>query len=84
MVTPKRRKGLWDRTTGEIMVLCITFTVCFGIVASGTFVGFLVVFRPDEDPSPWITRVTALLNTMVGLLAGFLAGRGDRKDPPAR
>ena len=28
--------------------------------------------------SVWVTRVTGLLNTLIGLLAGFLAGRTDR------
>ncbi len=73
--TSMRRLG--ERTTGEIMVLFITFTVCFGVIASGAMVGILLLFRPEVDVSPWITRVTGLLNTMIGLLAGFLAGRTD-------
>lgn len=71
-------KRLGERSTGEIMVLLITLTVCFGVVASGMMVGLLLLFRPEVDVSPWITRVTGLLNTMIGLLAGFLAGRTDR------
>ena len=29
------------------------------------------------DSTAWVARVTGLLNTMIGLLAGFLAGRTD-------
>ena len=67
-----------ERPTGEIMVLTITFTVCFGVMASGLFVAFIVVFHPGTDVSIWVTRITGILNTMLGLLAGFLAGRTDR------
>jgi len=76
---------LRDRSTGEIMVLAITFTVCFGILASGGLVAILVIWHPTVDVSPWITRITGLLNTMIGLLAGFLAGRTDnltQRPPP--
>jgi len=78
-------KRLRERSTGEIMVLSITATVCFGIIASGALVGVLVLVRPDVDVTPWITRITGLLNTMIGLLAGFLAGRTDnlvQRPPP--
>jgi hypothetical protein len=39
----------------------------------------VVLFRPQVDVSVWISRVTGILNTMVGLLAGYLAGRTDTK-----
>lgn len=67
------------------MVLMITGTVCFGVIASGGLVAILVIWHPNVDVSPWITRITGLLNTMIGLLAGFLAGRTDnltQRSPP--
>ena len=67
-----------ERPTGEILVLSVTFTVCFSVVATGLFVALIVVIHPDADVSVWVARVTGLLNTMIGLLAGFLAGRTDR------
>jgi hypothetical protein len=66
-----------DRPTGEILVLTITFTVCFGILASGALVGVVVLVHPETDVSVWVSRITGILNTMVGLLAGYLAGRTD-------
>ena len=78
-------KRLRERSTGEIMVLMITSTVCFGIIASGALVAILVIWHPSVDVTPWITRITGLLNTMIGLLAGFLAGRTDsltQRPPP--
>jgi hypothetical protein len=71
-------KGPFEgRSTGEILVLTITFTVCFSVLATGAFVAFLVIIRPETDPTVWVNRVTAILNTLIGLLAGFLAGRTD-------
>jgi protein-S-isoprenylcysteine O-methyltransferase Ste14 len=68
-----------DRPTGEIMVLSITFTVCFGVLASGLIIAVISILDPTRDVTIWITRVTGILNTMVGLLAGFLAGRTDKQ-----
>lgn len=73
------KRRFLDRPTGEILVLSITFTVCFGIIATGFMVGLIVLFRPGVDVSVWVSRITGILNTMVGLLAGFLAGRTDRE-----
>ena len=70
-------KPLGERSTGEIMVLTITFTVCFGVVASGFLVAVITIINPDKDVTVWISRITGILNTMLGLLAGFLAGRTD-------
>jgi hypothetical protein len=61
------------------MVLSITFTVCFGVLASGATIAVISLVRPEADVSNWIARVTGILNTMIGLLAGFLAGRTDRE-----
>ena len=72
------RRAWWkDRSTGEILVLGITFTVCFGVLASGATIAVISIVHPDTDVTIWISRVTGLLNTMLGLLAGFLAGRTD-------
>lgn len=78
--TRKTKSTFWSsKTTGELMVLMITFTVCFGVFASGVLVAVISILHPDKDISIWVSRITGLLNTMVGLLAGFLAGRTDFK-----
>lgn len=73
---------LGKRSTGEIMVIAITFTVCASIFAGGIAVTIVAITHPDTDVTVWVTRITGLLNTLVGLLAGFLAGRTDYKNPP--
>lgn len=70
---------LSDRPTGEILVLSVTFTVCFGVLASGATIGLISLIHPSTDISNWVARIAGILNTMIGLLAGFLAGRTDRE-----
>ena len=76
MVT-RRRRSLWDRSTGEIMVLMVAGTVCGSIVVGGSVLILFVFIHPTYDVGAAGTRLAALLNTLVGLLAGFLAGRTD-------
>lgn len=77
-----------DRPTGEILVLMIAGTVCWSVLASGLIIALISLFRPEVDVSHWISRVSGIMNTMVGLLAGFLAGRTAERhalspgDPP--
>ena len=66
------------RTTGEILVLAITFTVCFYVVATGIILTLLAFFT-DRDISSAARNIADVINTMIGLLAGFLAGRTDYK-----
>lgn len=85
---PARRRWLWDRPTGEILILIVTFTVCFGVLSSGFTVAMVAIFNPEADVSLWVARITGTFNTMLGVMAGFLAGRTDlravrRDDGPA-
>lgn len=83
--TRKSQPGFWaSKTVGEIMVLAVTFTVCISILASGVAIAVIEIVNPGTDVTVWITRITGLLNTLVGLLAGFLAGRTDYKNQPPK
>lgn len=64
-----------DRPTGDILVLMIAGTVCFSVLASGLVISIVSIKSPETDVTVWITRITGIMNTLVGLLAGFLAGR---------
>jgi len=75
-----------DRSTGDLLVTMVAGTVCFTVLFSGVLVGIVVLFRPETDVTIWVTRTTNIINTMIGLLAGYLAGRSDRyyiHDPKA-
>lgn len=55
----------------------IAGTVCFSVLASGAVIAFITISRPEVDVSVWIAKITGIMSTMLGLLAGFLAGRTD-------
>ena len=70
-------RNVFARPTGDILVIAITFTVCFGVLASGATVAALSLFSDNKELiTVWVSRVTGLMQLMIGLLAGFLAGRG--------
>src|SRR5262245_14655344 len=78
---PQRRSfvsWLMDRPTGDLLVLMITTTVCGAIVFGGTALLVFAFVHPEVDATQAARSVVNILNTMVGLLAGFLAGRTDR------
>jgi hypothetical protein len=66
---------LRDRATGDILVLIITLTISIGVLGSGMTVALISIIHPETNVTLWVSRVSGILNTMVGLIAGFLAGR---------
>lgn len=70
-------KRFRDRSTGDIMVLMIAGTVCSSIFVGGAAIIALAIFVPDKDTTAFARNIADLLNTLIGLLAGFLAGRTD-------
>jgi len=65
------------RSTGEILVLMVAMTVCGYVVITGAVIIGLVIFRPDHDYSAAARNIADVINTLIGLMAGFLAGRTD-------
>ena len=68
---------LRDRPTGDLLILLVAVTVCGSVMVSGGAIILLAIFQPDFDVTNAARNVTDLLNTLVGLLAGFVAGRTD-------
>jgi fructose-specific phosphotransferase system IIC component len=69
------RKRLRDRSTGDLLVLMIAGTICFGIIATGAITAVFVFLHPGADVSGPSRLIADVVNTLIGLLAGFLAGR---------
>lgn len=77
MMTKARRIALRlrDRSTGDILVLLIAFTivtVLVGVTASTVTYVFLNPGQMVEGPARLIAD---MMNTLIGLLAGFMVGR---------
>jgi len=65
------------RSTTDILILMVAGTVCFSVLAAGATVGITAIVNPDSDLSPASNAIGDVINTLIGLLAGFLAGRTD-------
>ena len=89
MSTPGRhlRRRLVDRPIGELLILAITATVCFAVIAGGAALTLSEAVNPENDVSAYLSRLSDIINTLIGLLAGFVAGRTDlnlhRRPPEA-
>ena len=66
-----------ERSTPEMLVLMIAGTICGAVVVGGAAVIILSFIHPDHDFDEGARAIADLLTTMVGLLAGFLAGKSD-------
>jgi O-antigen ligase len=76
--TPKRQPHWFEsRTTGDLLILIIAVTICFSVLAAGAAVFILAIVRPDMNTDPQVGAISDVINTLIGLLAGFLAGRTD-------
>jgi len=82
-----------NRPTSDILILLVAFTVCFTVVTSGATIVVIELFHPSTDTSDGLRTITGIINTLIGLLAGWLAGktgsaleeqnrRGNEEDPP--
>jgi hypothetical protein len=70
-------KRLRDRSTGDLLVLGIAATICFAVIATGAITAVYAFVNPGADISGPARLIADIINTLIGLLAGFLAGRTD-------
>jgi hypothetical protein len=66
-----------DRPTTDILILMIAGTICVSVLAAGATVAIAKIFAPDTDVGIATNIISDTINTLIGLLAGFLAGRTD-------
>jgi len=52
-------------------------TICFSVLLTGVTAAMIALFKPDTDIAKIVVLLGDVLNTLIGLLAGFLAGRSD-------
>lgn len=65
------------RSTTDLLLLTIAATICLAVLVA--LVGILVIefHNPAENLSATLGNLNDVVNTLIGLLAGFLAGRTD-------
>jgi hypothetical protein len=69
------RYRLFDRSTTDILILMIAMTICFAVLAAGAAIAAIEFKDPGTDTSQAQGTIGDVINTLIGLLAGFLAGR---------
>jgi hypothetical protein len=67
--------GLSRRSTGDVLVLLIASTVCIGVLAGGAALVTIELVHPSTDSTFALKALQDTVNTLLGLVAGFLAGR---------
>lgn len=87
-----RRRQSWgewakDRPTADLLILIIAGTICFSVLMYGLVVSILVFVQPEKDHSEAVTLLSNTFQMLIGLLAGFVAGRTEKarrggKDEP--
>lgn len=65
------------RSTVEVMVLMLTFTVCFGILATGATIAVIEIRDPSVDTSSITQSLLSLVSGILGALLGLLAGKAE-------
>lgn len=53
----------------------IAGTICFAVLAAGATIGIIEIKDSGSDTSTAYKSLQDVINTLIGLLAGFLAGR---------
>lgn len=80
--------GQWlgRRSTTDLLILMIAATICFSVISAGATIGIIEIWNPEKDTTKAVGAVSDVINTLIGLLAGFLAGRtqGWRDDEESR
>ena len=63
------------RSTGDLLVLIVAATICGAILLGVIGVFVVSIARPKTDLTGLVGNLGDVINTMVGLMAGFLAGK---------
>jgi len=66
------------RPTTDLLLLIVAGTIATSVVLSVIVVGVAELIHPETDTSMAAAALSGVISTLVGLLAGFLAGRTNR------
>lgn len=63
------------RPVGDVLVLMVVGTLCLGVLVFGVSLVVVRLVQPEADISTAVKALAGIMNTLVGIAAGFLAGR---------
>lgn|SRR5262245_11147535 len=73
-----------ERSTTDLLILLIASTICIAVLAAGATTALVKVIHPEVNIDFITGKLSDVVNTMIGLLAGFLAGRTDAAQQAAK
>ena len=71
-----------QRPTTDLLLLIVAGTIAAAVLLSVLAVGVSEIVHPDADTSHAAAALSGVISTLVGLLAGFLAGRTRNRQGP--
>ncbi len=63
------------RSTADMLVLMIAGTICVAILIATAGVFVVRIYQPKVDLSALVGNLNDVVNTLIGIMAGFLAGK---------
>lgn len=63
------------RSLGDTLILMLAATICFIIIISVIGVIIIESTSPETNTSNAVSQIGHIINTLIGVLAGFLAGK---------
>lgn len=63
------------RSTADTLILMIAGTICVAILIATIGVFVIRVYEPKVDLSGLVGNLNDVINTLIGIMAGFLAGK---------
>jgi hypothetical protein len=66
-----------NRNTGDVLVILIALTICTVILFTVVAVAVIEIIDPATDTDSVVAILSDVINTLIGVMAGFLAGRTD-------
>ncbi len=73
----RRNENGYHRSTMDLVLLMIVGTICALLLIATLAIGIAQAYKPELDLSAPTEAIGSMVNTIIGLLAGFLAGRTD-------
>ena len=71
-----------QRPTTDLLLLIVAATISGAVLLSLLAVAVTELVHPEADTSSAAAALSGVISTLVGLLAGFLAGRTNRNQGP--